>query len=176
MKYKPRITVIPKPIFLPKRSLLRRLWWQYVTVTPEAKRTIVLRRGNWNGFKAFTPIGGQEHPNSGEGERLLWKKAQKKDKKNITSEIINKIIPIRRPVATCKVWKPKTVPSRATSRHHWKEHRNSTLRDKISKVKDFKWKKKTNPKVRHNAPSDLIIGQGLNSTKWNCWKKIIDSN
>jgi hypothetical protein len=33
-------------------------------------------------------------PNSGVGDRLLWKKAQKKDTKNITSEIINKIIPI----------------------------------------------------------------------------------
>jgi len=49
------------------------------------------------------PTGGQEHPNSGEGDNLLWKNAQKKDKKNITSETMNKIIPIRSPVVTCEV-------------------------------------------------------------------------
>jgi len=49
------------------------------------------------------PIGGQQEPNSIAGARLLWKKAQKKEKKNIISETINKIIPIRRPRPTASV-------------------------------------------------------------------------
>jgi len=43
------------------------------------------------------PGGGQVQPISGVGARLLWKKAQKKAKKNITSEAINRSIPIRSP-------------------------------------------------------------------------------
>jgi hypothetical protein len=46
------------------------------------------------------PIGGQQHPNSGVGARLLWKNAQKKAKKKHTSDKINRIIPQRRPLAT----------------------------------------------------------------------------
>jgi hypothetical protein len=40
------------------------------------------------------------------GERLLWKKAQKKDRKKSTSEVINKIIPHRNPIPTFHVWSP----------------------------------------------------------------------
>jgi hypothetical protein len=76
------------------------LWWAHVTVTPEAKRMIVLRRGTWAGLKGLIPLGGQLNPISIEGTSLLWKKAQKKLKKNITSEIINKIIPHRIPFDT----------------------------------------------------------------------------
>ena len=42
-------------------------------------------------------------PNSGVGASLAWKKAQKKAKKNITSEAINKIIPHRKPFVTFDV-------------------------------------------------------------------------
>jgi hypothetical protein len=41
------------------------------------------------------PLGGQIKPISMEGERELWKKAQKKEMKKNTSEVINKIIPHR---------------------------------------------------------------------------------
>lgn len=76
------------------------LWWAQVTVTPEAKRTAVFRSGTLNGFKGLIPAGGQQHPSSGVGASLLWKNAQKKAKKNSTSEVINRIIPHRSPLVT----------------------------------------------------------------------------
>lgn len=118
-----------------ERFLLIILWWQKVTVTPEANKTTVFKSGSWKGFKAETPTGGHEQPSSAVGDSLLWKKAQKKDTKNITSEIINKIIPIFSPVVTATVWNPKTVPSRTTSRHHWNEQRNKTANAKKSSLK-----------------------------------------
>ena len=45
-------------------------------------------------------MGGQIDPSSGVGASLLWKKAQKNEKKKATSEVINRIIPRRRPVET----------------------------------------------------------------------------
>lgn len=66
-------------------------------VNPDSKRIAVFRRGTAKGFKGSRPVGGQVQPISGVGARLLWKKAQKKPRKNITSEVINKIIPTRIP-------------------------------------------------------------------------------
>jgi hypothetical protein len=60
----------------------------------------VLRRGTLNGFKGLIPAGGQQHPSSGVGDSLLWKNAQKKAKKNRTSDVINRIIPHRKPFVT----------------------------------------------------------------------------
>ena len=42
-----------------------------MTVTPEAKRTAVFRRGTLNGLIGVTPVGGQEQPNSAVGASLL---------------------------------------------------------------------------------------------------------
>jgi len=42
---------------------------------------IVLRRGICIGLNTSIPRGGHVRPNSIEGARLLWKKAQKKGKK-----------------------------------------------------------------------------------------------
>jgi len=53
----------------------------------------VFNKGTSQGLKGIIDVGGQMAPISTAGERLLWKKAQKKAKKNITSEAINKIIP-----------------------------------------------------------------------------------
>ena len=86
---------------------------------PEANKIIVLRRGTWIGLKGEIPEGGHCIPTSIVGERLLWKNAQKKEKKNKTSEVINKIIPHRIPFITIKVWRPWKVLSRLISRHHW---------------------------------------------------------
>ena len=63
-------------------------------------------------------MGGQIEPSSGVGAKLLWKKAQKKEKKKATSEVINRIIPRRSPDETGDVWCPIKVLSRITSRHH----------------------------------------------------------
>ena len=75
-------------------------WWAHVTDTPEAKRTAVLRRGTANGFSGVIPVGGQQQPSSGVGARLLWKNAQKKAKKNSTSDVIKSAIPQRKPLVT----------------------------------------------------------------------------
>lgn len=50
-----------------------------------------------SGLKDLMPRGGQNCPISILGEREEWKKAQKKEKKNKISEMINRIIPIRMP-------------------------------------------------------------------------------
>ena len=79
------------------------LWWAQVTVTPEASRTAVFKRGTANGFRTLIPVGGHVHPSSGVGAKELWKKAQKNAKKNKTSDAINKIIPHRSPFVTTEV-------------------------------------------------------------------------
>lgn len=73
------------------------LWCAQVTVTPEASRMAVLRRGTSRGFRGVIPVGGHWLPSSGVGARLEWKKAQKKPRKKNTSDVMNKIIPYRRP-------------------------------------------------------------------------------
>jgi len=60
----------------------------------------VLRRGTCKGLKIIIPEGGQVKPISLIGASLEWKNAQKKEKKNKTSEVINKIIPQRIPLIT----------------------------------------------------------------------------
>lgn len=55
--------------------------------------------GTLHGDKGLIPVGGQFLPSSIVGANLLWKKAQKKAKKKQISEIINRIIPIRNPLA-----------------------------------------------------------------------------
>jgi mannose/fructose/N-acetylgalactosamine-specific phosphotransferase system component IID len=118
VKYNPKTTVSTS-LFLAcviLSSII--LWWVHVTVTPEDKRIIVLSSGIWKGLNGDTPIGGQSIPISKVGERLLWKKLQKKDKKKKISDTINKIIPHFIPVITLKVWRPWNVLSREISRHH----------------------------------------------------------
>lgn len=53
----------------------------------------MFNKGTSKGLKGITPLGGQFLPSSIVGARLLWKKAQKKDIKNKTSEQINNSIP-----------------------------------------------------------------------------------
>jgi hypothetical protein len=54
-------------------------------------------------LKGLIPAGGQLAPISTAGAKLLWKKAQKKERKKSTSEVINKIIPHRKPTPTIVV-------------------------------------------------------------------------
>jgi hypothetical protein len=100
VKYIPSITVSTKAWIVFIRLFSKRLWWAQVTVTPEAKSTAVFSRGTLNGFRGVIPAGGQQHPSSGVGESLLWKNAQKNAKKKSTSEVINRIIPHRKPLVT----------------------------------------------------------------------------
>lgn len=71
-----------------------------VIVSPDKRRRDVFRRGTANGFRGSIPIGGHVQPVSGVGARALWKKAQKKARKNIASEAMKRIIPTRSPRAT----------------------------------------------------------------------------
>lgn len=95
-----------------------RPWCAQVTVSPDVNKISVFRRGIWVGLNGSIPLGGQSIPISMAGLRLLWKNPQKKDKKKNTSEVINRIIPHRRPVVTTKVWCPWNVPSRMMFCHH----------------------------------------------------------
>jgi len=42
---------------------------------------IVFNNGTWSGLKGVTPVGGHWRPISIVGDSLLWKKAQKNEKK-----------------------------------------------------------------------------------------------
>ena len=136
-----------------------------MTVTPDASSTAVFRSGTLNGLIGVTPIGGQQHPSSGVGAKLLWKKAQKNAKKKHTSERMNKIIPHRSPFATYDVWCPRNVASRATSRHHWIIDRDTTKRAVNRQYIPYPWNQLVNPTASRNALMADISGQGLNSTK-----------
>jgi len=85
--------------------------WDHVTLIPDASKIIVFNRGTPQGEKGIIPIGGHWLPNSILGAKLAWKKAQKKERKKNTSEIINNTIPDWRPSVTIFVWSPWKDPS-----------------------------------------------------------------
>ena len=145
-------------------------WCDQVTVAPEANKIAVFNKGIWKGLKGRIPVGGQQFPISIVGDNLLWKKAQKKEKKNRTSDTINKIIPHRRPIATTLVCRPWYVPSRVISRHHWIIVSKTPVRPKISRSILNWWNHFTSPVVNIIALIDPVRGQGLMSTKWYVWK------
>lgn len=70
------------------------------------------------GLNVWIPLGGQFSPISIVGANLLWKNPQKKETKNNTSDVMNRIIPHRNPIVTLNVCNPCSVPSREMSRHH----------------------------------------------------------
>ena len=77
-----------------------RAWWDHVTLIPEESKINVFNRGTWVALNGIIPDGGHNNPISIVGLNLLWKNAQKNEKKNKTSEVINKIIPHRKPLIT----------------------------------------------------------------------------
>lgn len=145
---------------------LIRLWCAQVTLTPDANKITVFNSGTPNGLNTFTPCGGQTLPISQEGDKLLWKKAQKKDKKKKTSEQINKIIPHRKPSSTSNEWTPNLHPSLTTSFHHWALilSNNKTLKN-IRSQTDW-WKAFTRLIVNKKAATELNKGQGDSFTIW----------
>lgn len=100
MKYPPRRVVHVRAVEASLSFPEVNLWWAQVTVTPEARSTAVLSRGTEKGLIGSIPGGGQVQAICGVGARLLWKKAQKKPKKNMISEIIKRIIPNFSPLRT----------------------------------------------------------------------------
>jgi hypothetical protein len=92
--------------------------WAQVIVIPEDNKIIVFNKGSPHGSTATIPWGGHEQPKPIEGDSTQWKKAQKKLKKNIISETINKIIPSFIPNCTLIVWCPSKVASVIMSVNH----------------------------------------------------------
>lgn len=95
------------------------------------------------------------------GDKLLWKKAQKKDKKKNTSEIINKIIPQRKPFDTRIVCLPWNVPSRQTSRHHWYIVIKVTIYPNKRRFMLKLWNHLIIPVTNVSVPIAPVNGQGL---------------
>ena len=114
----------------------------------------------------ITPNGGHLLPSSIFGANLLWKNAQKNEKKNRTSEVMNKTIPIRSPVITGVLWYPCNLPSRDTSRHQRITHRHNKSLFITNIVFVFFWI------ITTDANSVLILslavrrGQGLGLIIW----------
>jgi len=101
------------------------------------------------------------------GEILLWKKAQKKDAKNRTSEAMNRIMPVFSPFMTELECNPWVELSRWMSRHHT----NATVSMNASAititlgVSLFMISRPDSTK--QIAPPEASSGHGLISTKWN---------
>ena len=98
-----KIRVRNNPIFAASFRPARISWCAHVTVAPDESSITVLSKGTPHGSNGLILVGGQIEPISIAGERLEWKKAQKKAKENITSETINRIIPKRKPYCTVLV-------------------------------------------------------------------------
>ena len=142
------------------------LWWAHVTVTPEAKRMAVLRRGTSIGSRGLIPTGGHCPPSSRAGARLEWKKAQKKPKKKKASEAINRTMPYRSPFWTVGVWWPWNVLSRTMSRHHWNMTRAVVSKPMIRRYGVREWNHIVRPEVVRRAAAAPRMGHGLGSTMW----------
>lgn len=166
VKYKPNTIVNKRPCFAWVKLFSTIEWWAQVTVTPDLNKIVVFNKGIWKGLKDEIPLGGQTPPNSIVGLNLLWKNAQKNEKKNKTSEVINKIIPHRRPFTTLIVCNPCKNPSRDTSRHHWILDNKIIIIPKKNIFIKLRWNHFTNPDVIIKAPKEEVKGQGLFSTKW----------
>jgi len=60
------------------RKLATIAWWLQVTVQPDSSNINVFNNGISHGFSTAIPLGGHKPPISTAGDKLLWKKAQKK--------------------------------------------------------------------------------------------------
>lgn len=117
------------PVFLPRNNNL----WHQVKITPEYTKMPVLSRGKASHCMVNISAGGQIPPIKIDGQRVKWKKAQKKEKKNIISEAINSFIPNKILSWTLKVWLPSKVASVTISESHRDRVRQSKTKE-ISKV------------------------------------------
>ena len=140
VKKAPNRTVNVRPFKAWSLSPFTILWWAQVTVAPELSKTAVFKRGTPNGFNAWTPLGGHITPISIEGDKLLWKKAQKKEKKNKISDTMKRINPIFKPFTVATVWKPKNVLSLTTSFNHRNITNDILIRPKYRIFILEKWK------------------------------------
>lgn len=131
VKVIPKIIVIIKELKASLKLLLIILWCDHEIEIPEEIRIVVFKRGISKGLKGEIFLGGHIEPISMFGDSLLWKKAQKKDRKKKISEIIKRIIPNFRPHTTYEVWFPCKEASREISRHHWNRVKIRMIKAKI---------------------------------------------
>jgi len=137
-----------------------------VIETPEDRRIKVFRRGTWVALNGVIPKGGHVKPIYSVGESLLWKNAQKNEKKNKISEVMKRIIPHRSPLITTCVWSPWKVLSRVTSRHHIYEINNKEDRPSRNKLWLFNENHFDRPVATIKVAKDAKRGQGLWSIRW----------
>jgi hypothetical protein len=71
VKYMPKATVKDRAWMDLVRFPSINLWCAHVTVTPLANKTAVFNNGTLNGLSGVIPSGGQQHPSSGVGDKLL---------------------------------------------------------------------------------------------------------
>jgi hypothetical protein len=166
------MTVIMRLVFACAKLLLMIAWCVHVIVAPDETRMAVFKRGILSGLNVIIPVGGHNLPTSILGARLMWKKAQKNDRKNMISDVMNKIIPSFRLFITTVGWYPWNVASRVTSRHHWIDERSITA---TASVMEFfvEWNHKIILVVSNSVLKIDVIGHGLCSTMWNEWKFFI---
>lgn len=77
----------------------------------------MLINGTPRGLNGNICCGGHSTPSSVSDALLLCTKVQKKERKNITSDVIKRIIPIFNPFFTNVLWDPLFEDSRSVSRH-----------------------------------------------------------
>jgi len=162
----PNVTVRNKAFNLLTLSESKKEWWHQVIDTPEERSSNVFSNGILMGLNGIIIWGGHTCPNSKLGEILLWKKAQKKEAKNKTSETINNNIPACNPTVTCKLWLPCAILSAKTSRHQQKAVNKIMGNANKSEVLTFTLNHKIIESIKVKAPIEAIKGQGLFSTKW----------
>lgn len=143
-------------------------WWDHVIVAPELNKRKVFVRGIVYVFIVITAFGGQILPMLYTGAKLEWKKDQKKAKKNIISDIINRTMPSFRPFWTAVECVCSNVLSLITSRHHVNitqiisPNPVSSRYDPPANL----WLNKIRPLVNVKPASEATKGQGLESTRW----------
>ena len=106
----------------------------------------------------------------------MWKNAQKNDKKNNTSDTIDKIIPHRNSSVTIFVCNPWYVPSQVTSRHHWIIVTIVITAPIPNKLSSYWWNHLICPVKVTIAPITPVSGHGPLFTVWNGWFSCIDIN
>lgn len=115
-------------------------------------------KGHLNGFNGSTPMGGQIPPMKILGLKLEWKKAQKKPKKIINSDIINKIIPVNILNWTTVVnilFEKNSYLRSLTQRDEKKNISNSP--NQMKKLAP-KWKYLTRPRAKKRTPKAIWLG------------------
>jgi len=147
-----------------------------VIETPEITKRIVFNSGKLPGCIMLIPSNGHSDPKTIEGHNEEWKKAQKKPKKSITSEEINKRKPKIKPRRTIKVWWPTKLASSETSLNQLNAQiKRANKPNKLtSPPNSIRCMKKAKPETNKKTEEPTKKGHGLGLTKWNKWRRLED--